>query len=77
MASGAASPTNAGGDYAINLNHMLIYGDDLVARDATDIEGNVYKTVVIGGQVWFRENLRTTRFANGDAIPPGSTTPRG
>ncbi len=71
VASGAASPTNAGGDYAINLNHMLIYGDDLVARDATDIEGNVYKTVVIGGQVWFRENLRTTRFANGDAIPTG------
>lgn len=50
---------------------MLIYGDELVARDATDIEGNVYKTVVIGGQVWFKENLRTTRFANGDAIPAG------
>ena len=71
VASGTASPANAGGAYAINLSHMLIYGDELVARDATDIEGNVYKTVVIGGQVWFKENLRTTRFANGDAIPAG------
>jgi uncharacterized protein (TIGR02145 family) len=36
---------------------------------ATDIDGNTYPTIVLGnGQEWFAENLKTTRFANGDTI---------
>lgn len=34
----------------------------------TDIDGNVYHTVQLGNQCWMKENLRTTRFANGDSI---------
>jgi len=34
----------------------------------TDIDGNQYLTVTIGTQTWMRENLRTSRYSNGDPI---------
>ena len=33
-----------------------------------DIDNNIYQTVTIGTQVWMTENLRTTRYRNGDLI---------
>jgi len=35
----------------------------------TDIDGNIYQTLVIGDQEWMVENLKVTHYRNGDQIP--------
>lgn len=34
-----------------------------------DIDGNIYRTIQIGRQIWMADNLRVTRYRNGEAIP--------
>ncbi|HOS47070.1 MAG TPA: fibrobacter succinogenes major paralogous domain-containing protein [Bacteroidia bacterium] len=53
---------------ANNNSHMDVGSEDSIPGTIKDIEGNVYKTVVIGKQVWMQENLRTRTYRNGKPI---------
>jgi uncharacterized protein (TIGR02145 family) len=46
----------------------LIFNPSVEYGTVTDIDGNVYKTITIGEQTWMAENLRTTRYQNGDRV---------
>jgi uncharacterized protein (TIGR02145 family) len=55
--------------YATN-NIGTAYGNKfLFITPLSDIEGNVYRTVIIGDQVWMAENLRTTKYFDNSEIP--------
>lgn len=42
--------------------------NDTVSNILKDIDNNTYKTIRIGNQVWMAENLRTTRYNDGESV---------
>lgn len=49
----------------------------LLASGLVDIDGNNYPVVKIGNQIWMKENLRVSRYRNGDIIPIVTYYPSG
>jgi len=52
-----------------NNNETNSIEEDGYSGTLKDIDGNIYKWVVIGDYRWMAENLRTTRYRNGIIIP--------
>lgn len=52
-----------------NGKTTAVFNSSLSYGTMTDQDGNTYKTISIGNQTWMAENLRTTHYRNGEAIP--------
>jgi uncharacterized protein (TIGR02145 family) len=68
------NPWTEGNSETINLNgsnstvNLQVCDNGGNGNTVTDIDGNVYGTVIIGTQVWMQENLKVSKYRNGDAI---------
>lgn len=58
-------------DETLRVNLVMEEGmpGPCIAPTVTDIDGNTYRTVSIGDQCWMAENLNTSRYRDGSAIP--------
>jgi uncharacterized protein (TIGR02145 family) len=64
LLSGGCGSVNATGTITVTV---FTCGTNTVS----DIDLNTYNTVTIGSQCWITENLKTSRYRNGDLIPSG------
>lgn len=72
--NGTTNTENPGGTDNNTNSHIYPNTAEVYPNAVTDIDGNQYDAVKIGEQVWMAENLRTSRYADGSAIPMGGTT---
>jgi uncharacterized protein (TIGR02145 family) len=69
---GISGANNENGQFGISTHSCgatNIHNPTKTYGTITDIDGNIYKTIVIGNQEWIAENLKVIRYQNGDLLP--------
>ena len=69
----AYATNNEGTGYGEVISFTTVTPFSCGSSILTDYDGNIYHTVQIGSQCWMKENLRTTKYADGTSISQGSS----
>lgn len=65
----AYATNSAGTAYGNEIEFKTLPATSPSIGSIIDADGNAYQTIAINGQIWLTENLKTTKYCNGDNIP--------
>ncbi|HAX92440.1 MAG TPA: hypothetical protein DCY25_00590 [Bacteroidales bacterium] len=72
----AYATNSSGTSYGVQISFStdaeispVVFNPDLTYGTVSDIDGNTYKIIQIGTQVWMAGNLKTTRYNDEETIP--------
>jgi len=73
--SRAYATNGIGTNYGVIYPFRTLSSDPNLSGTVTDIDGNIYNYITIGTQKWMVQNLKTTKYRNGESIKKLSDGP--
>ena len=57
--------------YAVNSDGIAYGTLEVFTTQIADVDGNIYNTILLDGNIWMKENLKTTSYNDSTTIPFG------